>query len=288
VDITRPDRRRRLTLILLIITSLALVSLDERGSGIIDSARTAAQDIVSPLQHAADDVINPVSDWLDGLGRANELQDQNEKLRRQLAAAKAEIAAAKASLADAATMRQVLDLPDIDDGTAVTAEVVDDAGGNFSRAFRISKGSASGIAKDMPVVFGKSGKSVLVGKVVRVSQNSAIVQRIDDANFGVGAQLVQADANGPKGTAEGQRDSNLLRFSVIDDSATTVELKKGDIAVTLGGIDKTYPQGLAIGTVVRSVGAGGAINRDAELRPIVDLDALTIVKVLKYPPVPIP
>ena len=31
-----------------------------------------------------------------------------------------------------------------------------------------------------------------------------------------------------------------------------------------------------------SVGAGGAIARDAELRPIVDLDALTVVKVLKY------
>ncbi len=288
MDITRHDRRRRLTLALLVITSLALVSLDERGSGIIDSARTAAQDVVSPLQKAADSVINPVSDWLDGLGRANELQDQNEKLRRQLDAAKSEIASAKASLAELKNLREVLDLPDVADGTAVTAEVIDSAGGNFSRAFRISKGTSSGIALDMPVVAGASGKAALVGKVVRVSQSSAIVQRIDDANFGVGAQLVQADANGPKGTAEGQRASNLLRFSVIDDSATSVELKKGDIAVTLGGIDKSYPEGLAIGTIVRTVGAGGAISRDAELRPVVDLDALTFVKVLKYPPVPIP
>ena len=77
MDITRHDRRRRLTLVLLVITSLALVSLDERGSSIIDSARTAAQDVVSPVQDLADDVINPVSDWLDGLGRANELQDEN-------------------------------------------------------------------------------------------------------------------------------------------------------------------------------------------------------------------
>ena len=41
-------------LVLLVITSLALVSLDERGSGIINSARTAAQDVVSPLQDLAD------------------------------------------------------------------------------------------------------------------------------------------------------------------------------------------------------------------------------------------
>ena len=52
VVVYRHDRRRRLTLVLLVITSLALISLDERGSGIIDSARTAAQDVVAPLQNA--------------------------------------------------------------------------------------------------------------------------------------------------------------------------------------------------------------------------------------------
>jgi cell shape-determining protein MreC len=128
----------------------------------------------------------------------------------------------------------------------------------------------------------------LVGKVVRVSANSAIVQRIDDATFGVGAQLVQADHNGPKGTAEGQRDSSLLRFSVIDQSGTSVALKKGDVAVTLGLLGESFPAGLVVGSVVRTVDAGGAIARDAELRPVVDLDSLTIVKVLRYPPVPVP
>jgi rod shape-determining protein MreC len=288
MDISRHDRRRRFTLVLLIITSLALVSLDERGSAIIDSARTAAQDVVSPLQDAADSVINPVSDWLDGLGRANELQDQNEKLRRQLDAAHAEIAAAKASLAQLAQLQNVLDIPNIADGDAITAEVIDSGGGNYSRAFRISKGTASGIGKDMPVVVGAVGKAALVGKVVRVSANSAIVQRIDDATFGIGAQLVQADQNGPKGTAEGQRASSLLRFSVIDQSAASVTLKKGDLAVTLGLITEKFPAGLVVGSVVKTVDAGGAVAREAELRPIVDLDSLTIVKVLRYPPVPVP
>jgi rod shape-determining protein MreC len=278
-----------LTLVLLVVTSLALVSLDERGSGIIDSARTAAQDVVSPVQDLADDVINPAADWLDGLGRANELQDENDRLRRQLDAAHAQIAAAKASLARLASYEQILDIPDIADGDAVAAEVVDEGAGNFSRNLRISKGSSSGIAKDMPVVVGAGNKAALVGRVARVSANEAIVQRIDDGNFGVGAQLIQADKEGPKGTAEGQRNSNLLRFSVIDDSSTAITLDKGDVAITLGGVEDTrYPRGLVIGTVVRTVDAGGAVSRDASLRPVVDLDALTIVKVLRYPPVPIP
>jgi rod shape-determining protein MreC len=288
VDISRHDRRRRLTLVLLIITSLALMSLDERGSGIINSARSTAQSVISPVQNLADDAINPAADWLDGLGRANELQDKNQKLQRELDAAKSEIASAKASLAELATLKQVLDLPDIADGDAITAEVVGPGAGNFSRTLRISKGSSSGIAKGMPVVVGASGASALVGQVVRVSANQSIVQRVDDPNFGVGAQLLQGATGGPKGTAEGQSNSNLLRFSVIDNSAPSVVLKKGDVAITLGSPGEPYPGNLAIGTVVHTVDAGGAIARDAALRPIVDLDSLTVVKVLKYPPAPTP
>jgi rod shape-determining protein MreC len=291
VDITRHDRRRRLTLVLLIITSLALVSLDERGSGVINSARTAAQDVVSPLQDLADDVINPAADWIDGLGRANELQDQNDKLRRQLDAARAQIAAGKANAARLRNLESILDLPDVADGSGVTAEVVGQSAGNFSRALRISKGSSSGIALDQPVVFGTrdDNATALVGRISRVSATSAIVERIDDANFGVGAQIMQGAAAGPPGTAEGQRDSSLLRFSVIDNSPASVELKKGDVAITIGGDDdKRYPRGLVIGTIVRTVGAGGSVRRDAELRPVVDLDALTVVKVLPYQYQPAP
>jgi rod shape-determining protein MreC len=288
MDISRHDRRRRLTLVLLVVTSLALVTLDERGSGVINSARTAAQDVVSPLQNLADDVINPVADWLDGLGRASEIQDENARLQRELDAARSEIAAAKASLAELKTLKEIADLPDIADGDAVTAEIVGAGPGNFSRSYRISKGSSSGIKINQPVVVGAAGKSALVGKVVRVSANSAVVQRIDDANFGVGARLVQADAAGPKGTAEGQRASTLLRFSVIDDSGTQIALRKGEVAVTLGSPGEPFPGGLVIGTIVHGVDAGGAIARDADLRPVVDLDTLTVVKVLRYPPEPAP
>lgn len=286
MDITRHDRRRRLLLVLLVITSLALVTLDERGSGLIDSARTAAQDVVSPVQDLADSAINPAADWIDGLGRANELQDENEALRRKLDAANAQIATGKADAADLEQLRNINDLTNVDDGDAITAQVVGTGAGNFSRTLRLSKGSSSGITKDMPVVAGKDGTAALVGRVARVSSNSAIVERIDDAQWGAGAQLRQQGRDGPKGTVGGQRDSNLLRFSVIDTSATNPTLTKGDVVITSGS--EGYPPGLVVGTLVRTVDAGGAIALDAAVRPVVDLDALTFVKVLRYPPVPAP
>jgi rod shape-determining protein MreC len=271
-------------LVLLVTTSLALVSLDERGSGIINSARRAAQDVVAPIQSLADDVFNPASDWLDGLGRANELQDQNEKLQRELDAAKAQIATAQADQSELDQLRQMNDLVNVADGDAVTAQVVGQGAGNFSRSLVISKGSSKGIALGQPVVFGVKGKAALVGTIVRLSANRATVQRIDDPSFGVGAELMPTGAEGAKGIAVGQRDSSLLRFSATDNSPTASVPKKGDVAITLGGFeDLKYPRGLVIGTVVRGVSAGGAVARNADLRPIVDLDSLTFVKVLKSP-----
>ena len=133
----------------------------------------------------------------------------------------------------------------------------------------------------MPVVVDASGASALVGRIVRVSSTRATVQRIDDATFGVGAQLVQGDGNGPTGAAEGQQASNLLQFSVIGNSGTLPHDEEGRRrrhARWRPGA--SYPHGLVIGTVVRAVSAGGAISRDADLRPVVDLDSLTFVKVL--------
>jgi rod shape-determining protein MreC len=285
VVVYRHDRRRRVTLVLLVLTSLALISLDERGSSLIDSARSAAQDFVAPVQRLADDAVNPASDFFSSLGRANELQDQNVKLRQELAQARSAAAAGAGARARLKELTALADLPNVADPNGVVAEVVAQETGNLSRSFRISKGSDAGIAKGMPVVVADaSGDGALVGQVYSVSNTSAIVRRIDDREFGVGAQLVQGTAFGPKGTASGQADSSLLRFSVIQDTGAAVAMKKGDVAITLGGtLFEAYPRGLVIGTVARSVAVGGSIARDASLRPVVDLDRLDVVKVLKFP-----
>ena len=147
VVVYRQDRRRRVTLVLLVLTSLVLISLDERGSGVINSTRSAAQDVVSPIQRLADDVINPAADWLDGLGRASELQDENARLRRELALARSQGAAGAIAQARLKEYSQILDLPDVADAFGVTADVLTQNVGNFSRQFTIDRGSDSGIAR---------------------------------------------------------------------------------------------------------------------------------------------
>jgi len=279
VVVYQPDRRRRVVLVLLVLTALALISFDERGSGTIDTMRSAAADVIQPARDAANSAFNPVTDWLDGLGRASELQSENQKLRRELAQAKSEAAAGAAARARVKELENLFDLPQVEDYNGVVANVTGQGSG-FDRTFSIDKGSNAGIAKDMPVVVG----GALVGKVFRVTRGSAIVERIDDRQFGVGATIVNQNAFGPDGIALGQGDSNNLKFSPFADASLVGAIKKGTVAITRGGIGEAYPRGLPIGTVVRDVTAGSSVARDAELRPIVDLDSLDVVKVLRYTP----
>jgi rod shape-determining protein MreC len=282
VVVYQPERRRRVVLVLLVLTSLALISFDQRGSGAIDTARTTAADVIQPVRDLANSAFNPVTDWLDGLGRASELQSENEKLRRELAQAKTAAAAGAAARARVKELQDLFDLPQVEDFDGVVADVTGQSAG-FDRTFTIDKGADEGIERNMPVVVG----GALVGKVYRVTKGSAIVQRIDDRQFGAGAQLVDKDAFGATGIASGQADSRNLRFSVVE-GAAGVGMKKGEVAITKGGLGDVYPRGLPIGTVVRDVTAGGSVARDAELRPIVDLDSLDVVKVLRYKPPVLP
>ena len=275
----QPDRRRRVVLVLLVLTALALISFDERGSSTIDTMRSSAADVIQPVRDASSNAFNPVTDWLDGLGRASELQSENQRLRRELAQAKTEAAAGAAARARVKELEDLFDLPQVEDYDGIVANVTGQGSG-FDRTFSIDKGSNDGIAKDMPVVVG----GALVGRVFRVTRGSAIVQRIDDRQFGVGGQIVEQNAFGPQGLALGQGDSANLKFSPYADAALVGTIKKGSVAITRGGLGEAYPRGLPIGTVIRDVTAGGSVARDAELRPIVDLDSLDVVKVLRYTP----
>ncbi|MEX2100417.1 MAG: rod shape-determining protein MreC [Acidimicrobiia bacterium] len=276
----RQSRRRRITMFLIVVTSLALISLDQAGAGVVASLRTAAQDVVAPIQSLADDVINPITDFFDSLGRADELEAENQKLRRELAAAQGAVAEGQAATRRLAEFQDLLDIPEIADYDGIVASVVDGPIGNYTRTLQLDKGSDSGIRVGMPVVVADG----LVGKVVSVSSTRSTVLRLDDPEFGVAVQMLEPDRVGPQAVAQGQKSSTLLRLTTLESTET---LTKGELAITSGSARSLFPRGLQVGTVVRTVDAATATQQEAELRPLVDLDRLDLVKVLRYqPPAP--
>ena len=63
----RRESRRRPILVMVVITSLALITLDTGGNGIIASVRHTARDAIAPVQGVVDDAFNPVENVFDGV-----------------------------------------------------------------------------------------------------------------------------------------------------------------------------------------------------------------------------
>lgn len=273
----RRTSRPRFTLLLLVLTAVTLLTLDERsnGLGVIDSARDGARDLVAPVKDAADAVFEPVTEFFQGAVHYGDVEAENARLRARLA----EQEALALRAADAEREREaLLDLADLDfvgDIPTVAARVVRSPASGFDLTVGIDRGRDAGVARGMPVVSGGG----LVGRVVDVSRRTSIVQLVTDASSSVGVRLA---TSGDVGVAVGRGSGSTLRMDLVD-PATKVE--RGEAVVTSGLENSVFPPGIPVGKVVAATAASGALQQDVTVAPIADLRRLVFVKVLQWGPI---
>lgn len=268
----RRTSRPRFTLLLLVLTAVTLLTLDERsnGLGVVDAARDGAQDLFAPVKEAADATFSPVVDFFDGALHHGDLKAENERLRDQLSEREATVLRA----ADAEREREaLLDLAELDfvgDIPSVAARVVLTPSSGFDVTLRIDKGRDAGIAKGMPVVSGGG----LVGRVIDVSRKRATVRLVTDASSSVGVRI---SSTGDLAVAVGRGTGSTLRVDLVDPAT---EVTKGETVVTSGLQNSAFPPGIPVGKVVAANTAAGALQQDVTIEPVVDLRRITFVKVL--------
>lgn len=272
----RRSARPRFILLLLVLTSVTLLTLDERsgGLGVLGGVRDAARDAFAPVQRAADSVFRPVGDFFQGVAHYGDVEAENARLRAELGEREREALEG----ADVARERRaLLDLLDLDftgDVPTVAARVVLAPLSRFSLSVDIDRGRSSGIAPGMPVVSGAG----LVGRVTDVSRSRATVVLITDPSSNVGVRLA---GSGDIGVAAGRGAGSTLRVDLVD-PATKVEA--GEVVVTSGLQHGAFPPGLPVGKVVAAKVGSGALQQDVTVAPAVDLAHLTFVKVLQWSP----
>lgn len=162
----------------------------------------------------------------------------------------------------------------------VTAAVIARDPGTWTNIILINKGSADGIAKDMPVVTQQG----LVGSVVTVYNTTAKVQLILDPRSAVGA-LVQRPESRVAAIVEGNSTSTQTPRMV--NLARDADVVKGDKIIT-SGFGGIYPKGLYIGEVLDIVNEEGGLLKYAVLKPGVDFDRLEEVFVIVRSREPLP
>lgn len=273
--LSRRTGRSRLTIALLVITSITLLTLDFRDSAIVSGAREVAATVFSPLRDVAETATDPFANAWNGVTGYEDLERENEQLRALVDEMRGQRVQDEDAAEQLAVLLEQLDIDWVGDIPTATARVVAGPGSNFSRAVEIDKGSDHGLAEGMPVVTGAG----LLGKLVQVTGQRSHVMLITDPDFAVGVRLVDSGVTGTaEGTGEGAPlvvDTGLEAGSEVDEGAT----------LTTSGSDRsTFPGFIPVGHVVGTQPGSGGLTVDLVVEPLADTSRLAFVTVLLWEP----
>jgi len=270
---------RRLVLAVLVVTALALLTISFRSptSGALHDIQGAGATALRPFQIAAQRVARPFRDvygYFDGLAKA---KSENKKLREELRDTRAIAYANRAEALRAQELEGLLAFVQgavfPKDYRAVNTTVIAYPTNAFAQQVTIAAGSNSGIRINTPVATADG----LVGRVTNVFPRTAVVTLLTDPDSNVPARDVTKGVSGIIRHGQG----NTLIFDRVSKDK---KVKKGDMIVTQGTVDRRYPDiypyGIPIGRVL-SVGTSDiASYLTVQVTPLAQFDSLDAVAAL--------
>jgi len=273
VSTSRRSGRSRFTLVLLVLTSITLLTLDFRGFGPLQTARSSVLGAFSPVGDFFGGVFDPVGEAWQGAFDQRDLEKENQELRAQIDELEGQITGGEVAKE---ANRQLLEQADIEYLGAietVQARVVAGPISNFERTIQIDKGESSGIRKDMAVVTGRG----LIGRVTLTTSNRSTVELISGGNFAVGFTAIGTNV---QGTLKGVSSGTRLQGTVDVDGQVT----PGQILVTSGVSGSSYPAGIPVGTVSDVSDQPTTLERTLDVELLANLSDLAYVSVVLWQP----
>jgi rod shape-determining protein MreC len=271
--LSRRVGRSRFTLVLLILTSITLVTLDFRGFGPIDTARSAVLSAFAPVGDAASSAFRPVGNFWHGAFEYDDLKRENDDLRSQLLEAQGQVTSDQITREQYQQLLTQLNLPFLGDLPTAKAKVVSGAIANFGDTIEIDKGTNDKIKVNMSVTAGLG----LVGIVVQTSPDRSVVRLVTDSSFNVGVTSVPFNA---VGVAHGQGTNHRLEAQVNAGQPVL----PGNVLVTQGGPKSLYPQGIPVGTVATVSSDAALLTQNLDVDLMVNLNDLAYVSVVLWEP----
>ncbi len=266
--------RPRYTLLLLVLASVTIITLDYRASGAVTAVKTRAQDVLAPVQSAVSGALRPVGSFFEGAVSYGSLQAENARLRAENARLLGPSLRASAEERQAQQLLAQANLPFAPSIAKVEAEVVGPGSSNFEDTVDIGKGTSAGVRVGNPVVTG----SGLVGRVVAASTDRSTVLLVNDPSSHIG---VRFGPDGDLGIVNGEGTGQPLGVDIVPLAA---HLTKAEVMATSGVDQSVYPGGIPVGKVASNKAPAGALQRQVTLDPVADLGQLDLVSVLQWLP----
>ncbi|MEI7819070.1 MAG: rod shape-determining protein MreC [bacterium] len=223
---------------------------------------------VSPIGRGLSGMSRSIGESLRTVTSLGGLADDNRRLQQEVADKSVQISQLKETERENDLLRQQLNFDKTQGLPLVGAHVVAYSPDNVRHTLVIDRGSREGIATGQAVV----SSGILVGKVDRVSDNTATVFLVSDPEFRIQA-IGQSER--ARGIIRGQLGAGL-RFEQIAQNETVAQ---GENVLTAGS-DKA-PRGLLIGKVESVLKSDNEVFQSANVRSLLDFNRLEIVFVVK-------
>jgi rod shape-determining protein MreC len=178
---------------LLALAAVFFITLDLSGSGSTSNIRRAFDTIFAPVEGVARVVTRPVSNAWKAIRNYDEVIDENDRLKEQVALQEGAAVAAAASVRLSQELLALNGLPTLAGINSVTAQVIGDTPTNFSQTVEINQGANSGIKVGMPVL----NAAGLIGKVTEVFADRALVMLISDPDYALSVKVVTKSSRTP-------------------------------------------------------------------------------------------
>ena len=272
----RRSRRPRTILLILVLVSVTIVTLDARGSlrSVTSGLRTVAADSMSPVRSLVNAVTRPVGSFLAGSVHYGAVSQQNQKLQAEVGRLRQQVLQQNDAEQRLRQLTALENLPFAGNLQEVACQVIAYNTSDFAATVTIDKGRADGVTIGMPVV----GSGGLVGMVVLASHHTATVRLVTDGQSVVGAAY---GAAGTPAIVAGQGWGKPLSGQLVP---ADTRLPRGTLFSTSGLQGAAFPPGIPVARVIRASTGTVASQEIVTLAPVVDLAHLRYVAVLLWGP----
>lgn len=267
----RNGGRARLLLVILIVTSLFLITLDLRGVKVIDGFKQGSQTIMTPFQRAGSVVFSPVKNFFSDVTHLGRTRKQIEKLEAENANLKQKLINRKSADAQLKQLKSILDLAGTAGYKVVNAKVISHGSSqSFAQTITIDAGTNAGIKRNMTVL----SREGIAGVVKDVYPSSSLIQLASDPSFRIGARIANTQQIGIL-SGRGNRSASL---QLLDNSTT---VKEGDVLLARGSVaSRPFVPGVPLGYVTGVDNSAGAVAQTATVRYYTNFSTLGVVAVV--------
>lgn len=231
---------------------------------------------MAPIQWFAGAAARELSEFVGSYVYLKDVRVDNDRLTREVSRLEHETRELARVEAENERLRKLLGLKESVEVETVSAVVATKATSEFFRVMSVTIDlPGARVVQNMPVI----AEGGAVGLVRSVVGDTATVQLVADAGFGVDVVLPRTGARGfVRGTGDEKRYAVKVEYFQRAD-----EVEVGDVLVT-SGVGCRFPPGIVVAKVTRVQKREFGSYQQVEAEPTVDYSRLSEVLVITNPP----